>query len=207
MDKEREKAYLKLSSCSVLEMIERGEISYFELLSRSRKDSVIKSIVLNKKLYEAVMEKIRILKQQGIPIRSFNDLIVKFLVGFVLSNIQEVPEEKKLVMNVIFNQPKVSIEEAYSIPYSIPYNIRVNSSRSRIEEAKALLKKAEAVRMAIIHETNYGKRLLLKDKLEELIGQALEKLEGDDSEQASRYRKLAKSILEGIHKYFEEEIE
>lgn len=194
MDKEREKAYLNL-------------VNEEDLLKRGRGEGTVITIWINKRLLELLDEKIRELKSLGVK-TSRSDIINKLILAFVNGQIQ-VTESLSLNIHLpafIIVQQKGIYRSAGLIDSNLLESNRPEDDKYK--EVKALLGQIRALETALVHEKkNTAKAIRIKQRIEELVGEILEKLAGDDSERAKRYRALAKSVLKGIQAYFEEEIE
>ena len=190
---------------SILEKIRNHEISRDELLSRSDRDAIRTTLLINKYLFEALKEAVAVLKEHGIKIRSVNELlhhiIIAFLESFVYTEIPKPNRELVIAPTIVFNQTPIIRGSCNTLRNTLRNTLH---SDDKYSEVKRLLRKAEALKMAMLHTRDEKRKELFCSKINELVGQILEKLTSDDSENAERYRRLAKGLLKGIQGFLEE---
>jgi len=184
MEEDRKKAYLSISS-----------LDDVELLRRTRKESVVLSVRINERLLRLVDEKLEYLRRLGVKM-SRADLINLLLLQFVKAeiNVETIPIRVDMNINIIATQNNIYKNgRVYTTPHdTTPHN------NDKYSEVKSLIRKAESLKMALSHTKEDSRKQLLYAKIEEIVGLILEKLAGDESEKAKRYRRRALFILEGI---------
>lgn len=177
MEENREKTYLNL-------------VEETDLLSRGRKNSTVISVRVNTRLLELVDEKLRELNKLGVRITRA-DLINMLLLAFLRAevNMNALPIQVNAIVNIYNIQKRVN---------TTPHHTTPHTNNNKYSEVRGLLNKAKVLKQALSHTKDPRKQSLLYSKLEELTGQVLEKLAGDDSSSAQRYRREALFILKGI---------
>ena len=187
-----------------------------ELLARGRNNSTVISVRVNNKLLDLVNRKLKELNQLGIRLNK-SDLINMLLLAFIKAeiNVNTQPIQINAEINIhrrvytCIHNTTHQIRQKAGIPlipgrvYTTLHHTTPHAQQyNKYNEVKALLRKAETLRLALINAKSEKKKRILKDKVEELAGKVLEMLAGDNSQQAGRYEKAAKALLKGIQEYF-----
>lgn len=201
---------------SIIERIKAGEITFEELVKRTRKSKTT-SIRMSKELYYGIMNYLDELKAQGIHFSGINDFIVKLLAAILISAAEDkiyVDDYRRIFINIDF----WNVPAGTQMPFEdrkIDVKKLNEVETGKYQEVNALLNKARSllnIMKSLGNHKSDSKKRALKlyyDKIEEVLGKMNEMLAGDDSIQAELIRKKmeiirnsAQSLLEGIKAFF-----